>query len=100
MYIDRWKNGLESGMRGEYLTSKHLKRYLMEKFNNRCSQCGWGETNPYTGKIPLELHHNDGDYTNNVEDNLDLLCPNCHALTATYKNANIGKGRKDRQKYT
>ena len=100
MYIERWKNGLEDGMRGEYLISLHVRRYLTEKFNNRCSKCGWGEVNLYTGKVPLEVHHKDGDYTNNDENNLDLLCPNCHSLTATYKAANMGNGRKDRKKYT
>ena len=34
------------------------------------------------------------------EDNLDLICPNCHSLTATYKGANKGNGRKDREKYS
>jgi hypothetical protein len=99
MYIERWKNGLEDGMRGEYLISLHIRRYLIEKFNNKCSRCGWGEVNPYTGNVPLEVHHKDGDYTNNFEDNLDLLCPNCHSLTETYKAANKGNGRKDRKKY-
>lgn len=99
-YIERWKNGLENGMRGKYLISSHIKRYLMEKFHNKCSRCGWGETNPYTGTIPLEVHHKDGNHMNNSEENLDLLCPNCHSLTATYKAANKGSGRKDRKKYT
>ena len=98
-YIQKWKDGLENGMRGEYLVSLHIRRYLMNKFDNKCSQCGWGEVNPYTGKIPLEIHHKDGDYTNNLESNLDLLCPNCHSLTETYKAANMGNGRKDRKKY-
>ena len=99
-YIKRWKNGLEDGMRGEYLISSHIRRYLIEKFDNKCSICGWGEINPYTSKVPLEVHHKDGDYTHNSEDNLDLLCPNCHSLTETYKAANKGNGRKDRKKYT
>ena len=55
--------------------------------------------NPYTGKIPLEVDHIDGDYTNNNENNLTLLCPNCHSLTPTYKGANSGRGRKTRHKY-
>lgn len=59
-----------------------------------------GETNPYSGTIPLEIDHIDGDYTNNSEDNLQLLCPNCHSLTSTYKGANKGQGRKDRKKYS
>ena len=32
-------------------------------------------------------------------ENLILLCPNCHSLTATYKGANLNKGRKARSKY-
>ena len=40
-----------------------------------------GEINPYTRTIPLEIHHKDGNYLHSVEDNLMLLCPNCHSLT-------------------
>jgi hypothetical protein len=35
--------------------------------------------------IPLELHHIDGDNTNNKIENLQLLCPNCHAKTPSYR---------------
>lgn len=99
-WVIRWKEGKESGLRGEYGISLHLKRYLFEKFNNKCCKCGWGETNPYSQTIPLEIDHIDGDFQNNTEDNLRLLCPNCHSLTETYKGANKGQGRKDRKKYT
>lgn len=98
-YIQNWKNGLEDGMKGEYQISSHIRRYLLEKNNNQCERCHWGEINPYTGKIPLEVDHIDGDYRNNREDNLRLLCPNCHSLTSTYKGANK-HGRKERKKYT
>ena len=98
-YIQKWKNGIENGIVGQYAISKHIKRYLMEKYNCQCSKCRWNKRNQFTGNIPLEIHHKDGDYTNNDEDNLDLLCPNCHALTETYKAANKGNGRKDRKKY-
>ena len=40
----------------------------------------------------------DGNYTNNKEENLTLLCPNCHSLTKTYKGANKGNGRHNRMK--
>lgn len=99
-YIQEWKNGVVNGTVGKYAISKYIKRYLMEKYNFQCSQCEWHERNQFTGNIPLEIHHKDGDYTNNEEDNLDLLCPNCHSLTETYKAANKGNGRKDRKKYT
>ena len=99
-YIERWKQGLEDGIKSEYQTSKYIRRYLFEKYDSRCCCCGWGELNQFTGKIPLEVHHKDGDYTNNEESNLELLCPNCHSLTKTYKAANMGNGRKGRKKYT
>lgn len=40
---------------------------------------------------PLELHHADGDRLNNTLDNLQILCPNCHAQTETYCGRNIKK---------
>lgn len=92
-FINRWKQGLETGMRGTTAISRHIRRYLFEKFENSCSICEWSEINPYTGLIPLEVEHVDGNYTNNKEDNLVLLCPNCHSLTSTYKALNKGKGR-------
>lgn len=98
-YIKKWKKGLETGKSGEYQISGYVKRYIKEKYNNQCCKCGWNEINPYTGKIPLEIHHKDGDYKNNSEDNLELLCPNCHSLTSTYKNAGNHDGRKERSKY-
>ena len=44
--------------------------------------------------IPLEVHHKDGDSLNNEMDNLELLCPNCHALTDNYRGKNINNGLK------
>lgn len=98
-YIERWKSGKEDGMRGRYQLSKHIIRYLFEKYDFKCSRCGWSEMNPFTKIIPLETEHIDGNYKNNEEYNLTLLCPNCHALTSTYKGANKGNGRKERSKY-
>ena len=99
IFIKKWKNGDIDGMRGEYQISMHIKTYLFKKYNNRCAKCGWGEVNQYTGKIPLEIDHIVGNYKNNREDNLRLLCPNCHSLTSTYKGANFNNGRKTRKKY-
>ena len=89
----------KDGMRGEYQISLYVKNYILRKYNYKCAKCGWGEKNPFTNNIPLEIDHIDGNYKNNKEDNLIALCPNCHSLTSTYKGANLNKGRKSRQKY-
>ena len=99
-YISEWKKGLKNGLRGKYQVSLHIHRYLFEKYNSRCAVCGWSKVNVFSGKIPLEIEHIDGNYLNNSESNLILLCPNCHSLTSTYKGANRGNGRKNRIKYS
>lgn len=75
-------------------TPDRIRTYLFNKYDSKCSKCGWGEVNPFTGRVPLEVEHIDGDFTNNRPENVTLLCPNCHSLTATYRGANLGKGRR------
>lgn len=96
VWVEDWKNGKESGLKGKYGISNHLKRYIFEKYDFKCAICSWSKENKFTGSIPLEVEHIDGNYSNNKEENLILLCPNCHSLTATYKGANKGMGRKTR----
>lgn len=98
-YIEKWKNNEINGMRGEYQISSYIKNYLFEKYKHQCAICGWNKVNPYTNSIPLEIEHKDGNYRNNKEENLILLCPNCHSLTSTYKGANLNRGRSSRKKY-
>ena len=78
----------------EYLQNKKqiqsykLKIRLLEEniLDTVCSKCGnrYWLGNP----IMLELHHIDGNKDNNNLNNLELLCPNCHAYTDTYKSNN------------
>tara|TARA_B100001057_G_C22117928_1_gene669634 strand:- start:39 stop:485 length:447 start_codon:yes stop_codon:yes gene_type:complete len=98
LFIERWLRGEESGRNGRLGISKHIRRYLMEMNNYKCSKCGWGKKNKFSNKVPLEINHIDGRHINNSIDNLELLCPNCHSLTSTYKNVG-GKSRKSTRKY-
>lgn len=69
--------------------SHALRLRLLEEniFPHKCSCCT--QTEWMGQKIPLELDHIDGDNRNNLLSNLRLLCPNCHALTTTYRGRNI-----------
>ena len=81
-------------------TTKLKKRLFKEGLKEcKCEKCGWGEMNKFTGTIPLEVHHIDGDSSNNKEENLKVLCPNCHAMTENFMALNKGNsGRKKRYK--
>jgi hypothetical protein len=75
-------------VRGRLEQTHRLKRRLLAAGIKArcCEQCGLSQ---WLGKsIPLELHHKDGDRTNNLLRNLELLCPNCHALTDNYRGKN------------
>ena len=76
--------------------NKWIRTFIINKYNNKCAKCGWNKVNVTTNKSPLEVHHIDGDYKNNNENNLICLCPNCHSLTENYKNNNGGNGRVNR----
>lgn len=73
---------------GSTITSYSLKLRLIRDgyFTHQCSCCGLSEWQ--SQPIPLELDHIDGDNLNNAIENLRLLCPNCHALTPTYRGKN------------
>lgn len=92
--IEQWQQGKHPGVMPNGQVSPFIKSYLLQKHNYKCELCGWDKVNPHTGKIPLEIHHKDGNWQNNKEDNLQVLCPNCHSLTANYKASNKGNGRK------
>lgn len=70
---------------------------FFNKNHSKCQKCGWGEINPVTKLVPLQIHHIDGDCLNNDEKNLELLCPNCHSLTETYGSLNVTSSRTCRK---
>ena len=68
-----------------FIQSYKLKLKLI-KFglkDEMCESCGL--TTWLNEKCPLELHHVDGNSRNNTLANLQMLCPNCHALSDNYR---------------
>jgi hypothetical protein len=96
VYIKKWKEGHEIGLQRIGVVSVHIKKYLREKYLNKCCICSWAKVNIKTGIIPLVADHIDGNWRNNQENNLRLICPNCDAISPTYAALNTGNGRKNR----
>ena len=60
-------------------------KLLKELLKLRPQQCECCKLTEWLNKpIKLEVHHIDGDNTNNVLENLQLLCPNCHSYTDSW----------------
>ncbi|MCQ2155632.1 MAG: HNH endonuclease [Bacteroidales bacterium] len=67
-----------------YTCSWRLReRYKRLKHISFCESCGLSEW--MEKPIPLEIHHINGVNTDNRLENLQLICPNCHALTKYYR---------------
>jgi len=92
-----WNKGLTLGAKrplsvylsNEFPIQSHKLRLRLlkeEVFPHKCSKCGRTEWNGEP--IPLELEHKNGNHSDNTLSNLELLCPNCHAQTATYRGKN------------
>lgn len=71
--------------------ARPIRTLLIKLRGHRCESC---KNTEWMGKpVPLQLDHSDGNSQNQAPDNLRLLCPNCHAMTPTYGNRNVGNGR-------
>ena len=80
--------GDELLVRGRPTGRDHLKGRLFAASlkEKRCERCGLTE---WRGKpVGLQLHHKNGDGTDNRLPNLEILCPNCHAQTDNWGGRN------------
>lgn len=75
----------------EKMTTHKLKLRLFQEGVKK-KQCEVCQNKTWMNKdIPLELHHVDGDKENNLLENLQVICPNCHAQTDNYRFRNKKK---------
>lgn len=88
--VEQWKNGEVTGCDVTGDLSPYVRRYMLDKAGHKCEieGCGFCGVNPYTGLEILQIHHIDGDAFNTKEDNLQVLCPNHHAMTENYGSRN------------
>lgn len=80
--------------KGSNFQSYKLKNRLIKEGlkNPSCEECGWAKKS-FDGRLPLELHHIDGNAHNNCLTNLQILCPNCHSLKPNYRGRKINMPR-------
>ena len=78
-----WNKGQRLKDWSKYKKMEHLKNHLIKERGVICEHCKRDE---WEGSpIPLEIHHINGDRTNNHSSNLKLCCCNCHALTPSWR---------------
>lgn len=75
---------------------REKRRRILVEQNESCNKCKLSKW--LDEKITLELEHKDGVNTNNARENVELLCPNCHSYTKTWRGRNIKKQVTGREK--
>ena len=77
--VENYKGGIST----HKLKGKLIKIGILK---HECYCCGISEWRGQ--RLSLELEHKNGNRYDNRVENLELLCPNCHSLTHTYRGKN------------
>lgn len=77
---------------GKLSQRSRIYNLLIERDGNSCSCCGITEWQ--NKPIRFWVDHVDGNASNNIPNNLRLICPNCDSQSDTFGGRNRGSGRK------
>lgn len=94
--VERKKTKEEKLLQEDFSTLKfeRLRQRVILEQNNKCNRC---KLDTWLGEpMTFELEHKDGNNENNERRNLEMLCPNCHSLTKTWRGRN--KNKKEKKK--
>lgn len=76
------------------LSFERLRKRVLIEQGRKCNHCNLTEWQGLP--IPLEIDHIDGYRENNSRNNIEAICPNCHALTSTWRGRNK-RGRENKK---
>lgn len=97
--IKKWQETGDTGCSVGATIRNCIRKYIYQKQDGKCAICGMQDT--WNNKeLHFILDHIDGDASNNWENNLRLICPNCDSQLDTYKSRNKNSARTHRKKYT
>ncbi len=99
MKVESWLNGEWDGAQPSGRLSNPIFNYLRANANNICQNINCmskGKSipvHPADGATILEINHINGNGMDHRPENLEVICPTCHALTLSYRGRNQGNGR-------
>ena len=74
------------GKHPQYQSVKLKKRLIEEGIlKDECRKCGFNERREGFDHSVCELNHINGNPRDHRLENLEILCPNCHALTPNFR---------------
>jgi len=74
----------EDAIPNEYTKKwREISTQFKTKKDYTCEACGWRPNNLYQKRF-IHTHHQNGDKTNNMKENLKVLCIKCHANIDSY----------------
>lgn len=83
----KYKTPEDVFQKGQTIPGSSLRYFLQLEREWKCECCGLTE---WQGKpLTLEIDHIDGNQSNNLRENLRILCPNCHSQTETWRGRGI-----------
>lgn len=94
--VSKWRETGDTGRHALTRVPECIKEYIYTKQNNQCAICG---IDPVWNRKELHfvLDHINGNASDNHEQNLRLICPNCDSQLDTFKSRNRNSARSYRR---